>query len=207
MKFGLAVQCGSRTKFMPYCFSSIDLNLSIGDRLRLKDDPSDRLVNNLLAQSECEDVLELVALLSLMQNMGLIQAWGEHPAGGDFWPSAEGWKTIEQLQLQAQSSSQAFVAMWFDSSLQEAYDKGFYRAIYNLGYDPLRIDRKEHINKIDDEIIAEIRRSGRGFHLRPRGSPRRRLLRSRLRDGSPDTGYLDLPSRLHLRPPLRHSPV
>ena len=29
----------------------------------------------------------------------------------------------------------------------------------DLGYEPLRIDRKEHINKIDDEIIAEIRRS------------------------------------------------
>jgi hypothetical protein len=32
-------------------------------------------------------------------------------------------------------------------------------AIRDSGYEPMRIDRKEHINKIDDEIIAEIRRS------------------------------------------------
>ena len=29
----------------------------------------------------------------------------------------------------------------------------------DAGYTAMRIDRKEHINKIDDEIIAEIRRS------------------------------------------------
>jgi nucleoside 2-deoxyribosyltransferase len=33
------------------------------------------------------------------------------------------------------------------------------RAIYAAGYEPLRIDRKEHEGKIDDQIIAEIRRS------------------------------------------------
>ena len=27
------------------------------------------------------------------------------------------------------------------------------------GYDPLRIDRVEHVAKIDDEIVAQIRRS------------------------------------------------
>ncbi|HZU50969.1 MAG TPA: hypothetical protein VE968_03750 [Sphingomicrobium sp.] len=37
--------------------------------------------------------------------------------------------------------------------------KGIEPAIREAGYEPLRIDRKEHLNKIDDEIIAEIRRS------------------------------------------------
>src|SRR5436305_13402542 len=36
---------------------------------------------------------------------------------------------------------------------------GFDRAVRDAGYRPLRIDRKEHNNKIDDEIVAEIRRS------------------------------------------------
>ena len=56
-------------------------------------------------------------------------------------------------------SSQAFVAMWFDESMTDALDNGFELAIMDAGYKPFRIDRKEHINKIDDEIIAEIRRS------------------------------------------------
>jgi hypothetical protein len=57
------------------------------------------------------------------------------------------------------ASSQAFVAMWFGSEMTEAYNKGFHPAIDGSGYSALRIDRKEHDRKIDDEIIAEIRRS------------------------------------------------
>ena len=55
--------------------------------------------------------------------------------------------------------SQVFVAMWFDNDLVEAYERGIKPAIVESGFTPLRIDQKEHINKIDDEIIAEIRRS------------------------------------------------
>lgn len=32
-------------------------------------------------------------------------------------------------------------------------------AIRNAGYDPKRIDQHEHVNRIDDEIVAMIRRS------------------------------------------------
>jgi nucleoside 2-deoxyribosyltransferase len=49
--------------------------------------------------------------------------------------------------------------MWFDDSMMEAYDNGIAPAIRDAGYEPIRIDRKDHNNKIDDEIIAEIRRS------------------------------------------------
>ena len=56
-------------------------------------------------------------------------------------------------------SSQAFVAMWFDESMNQAFETGIEPAIEEAGYWPLRIDRKEHVNKIDDEIIAELRRS------------------------------------------------
>ncbi len=55
--------------------------------------------------------------------------------------------------------SQAFVAMWFDPCMEEVYDTAVRPAIEEAGYNPMRIDRKEHINKIDDEIIAEIRKS------------------------------------------------
>jgi len=49
--------------------------------------------------------------------------------------------------------------MWFDESMKAAYEEGIEPAILEAGYEPLRIDRKEHINRIDDEIIAGIRRS------------------------------------------------
>ena len=49
--------------------------------------------------------------------------------------------------------------MWFDLSMDEAYQNGIQPAIEDAGYEAVRIDRKDHNNKIDDEIIAEIRRS------------------------------------------------
>jgi nucleoside 2-deoxyribosyltransferase len=49
--------------------------------------------------------------------------------------------------------------MWFDIEMAPVFDKGFAPAIKGAGYEPLRIDRKEHANRVDDEIIAEIRRS------------------------------------------------
>ena len=54
---------------------------------------------------------------------------------------------------------QAFVAMWFSTEMNEPFARGFQPAIEDAGYAAMRIDRKEHVNKIDDEIIAEIRRS------------------------------------------------
>ena len=56
-------------------------------------------------------------------------------------------------------STQAFVAMWFDPTMKEAYDSGIRPAIENTGYTPLKIDDKPDVDKIDDEIIGEIRRS------------------------------------------------
>ena len=56
-------------------------------------------------------------------------------------------------------SAQAFVAMWFDKSTDSAYLQGLAPAIRDAGYAPLRIDQEEHIDRIDDRIIAGIRRS------------------------------------------------
>jgi hypothetical protein len=69
------------------------------------------------------------------------------------------WQYIEARRARQTASVQAFVAMWFSPEMNLAYDQGFEPAILDSGYTPMRIDRKEHINKIDDEIIAEIRRS------------------------------------------------
>ena len=51
------------------------------------------------------------------------------------------------------------VAMWFDPSLNDAWEKGTKLGIEDAGYEAIRIDNQEHVNKIDDEIVAEIRRS------------------------------------------------
>ena len=69
-------------------------------------------------------------------------------------------KALERLESQdVGGSRKAFVAMWFDNSTLAAYDQGVEPAVRDAGYEPVRIDRQEHSNKIDDEIISEIRRS------------------------------------------------
>jgi nucleoside 2-deoxyribosyltransferase len=61
--------------------------------------------------------------------------------------------------MKTEGSIQAFVAMWFHETMDAVYTDGIAPAVEECGYIPVRIDKKEHSNRIDDEIIAEIRRS------------------------------------------------
>lgn len=79
--------------------------------------------------------------------------------GQDHLLQAKAHILYDETVAQRTTSSQAFVAMWFDESMKQAYEIGFSKAITKSGYEPFRIDRKEHSGKIDDQIIAEIRRS------------------------------------------------
>ena len=72
--------------------------------------------------------------------------------------TVDGYAKLAEQQINA-DSSQAFVAMWFDGSMNEAYETGIGPAIETAGYHPIRIDQKLDVNKIYDEIVAEIRRS------------------------------------------------
>ena len=78
---------------------------------------------------------------------------------GRYTLTPSGLRRLDALQGYGVDSKQAFVAMWFNPQMDQPYADGFAIAIRDSGYDPLRIDKKEHSNKIDDEIIAEIRRS------------------------------------------------
>ena len=59
----------------------------------------------------------------------------------------------------ATDGDQAFVAMWFDDTTAEAYVSGIKPGVEDAGYRARRVDESENIGKIDDLIIAEIRRS------------------------------------------------
>jgi hypothetical protein len=78
-----------------------------------------------------------------------------------FLIQTEGWRRISELRSDpAGDHSQAFVAMWFNESMEDIYDKGIFPAIdADCGVKCVRIDNVEHNNKICDEIIAEIRKS------------------------------------------------
>ena len=73
--------------------------------------------------------------------------------------TVEGYAHLDELEYKVTISSKAFVAMWFDKSMENVWEKGIKLAIEDSGYEPVRIDQKEHSNKIDNETIAEIQRS------------------------------------------------
>jgi len=72
----------------------------------------------------------------------------------------DGWQRVDQLQSTRGRADRAFVAMWFHDSLKPAYLEGIEPALRATGYDPIRIDLVSHTERIDDKILAEIRRSG-----------------------------------------------
>jgi len=86
----------------------------------------------------------------------LLMDIGDQQQGHKITP--DGWAFLDDLQRGNPSSRVGFIAMWFRKELDPvllAIESG----IRDAGYDPKRIDRVEHNNRIDDEIIAWIRRS------------------------------------------------
>lgn len=67
-----------------------------------------------------------------------------------------GWA---KLGATGSASRTAFVAMSFDPSLDSVFLDGIAAAIRDAGYEPLRVDKVHHNEKICDRIVAEIRRS------------------------------------------------
>ena len=87
------------------------------------------------------------------------QGWLEKKEMSGYLLTVDGHKYLDDLDRTSINSSQAFVAMWFDDEMNEAWVKGFRPGIEEAGYEAVRIDKKNYNDKIDDEIIAEIRRS------------------------------------------------
>ena len=80
--------------------------------------------------------------------------------GGEKWVlSGGGYTRLDELRQKMAGSSDAFVAMWFDESMHAVWEEGIKLGIQDAGYRPVRIDGSEYNDKIDDQIIAQIRRS------------------------------------------------
>jgi len=72
--------------------------------------------------------------------------------------TVEGWAEAERIAQSGGDSFNGFIAMWFDPS-QAEFEQAMNKAIRGAGYLPIRIDRVEHVNRIDDEMIARIRQA------------------------------------------------
>ena len=113
-----------------------------------------------LRHSGSVDSDELTSLLKHLEKRGYIdQPFASMGLIQKYFLTVEGYERLEEIEKPNQDSTKVFVAMWFDDSMDEVWEKGIRPAITEAGYEPVRVDKQEHVNKIDDEIIAEIRRA------------------------------------------------
>ena len=63
-----------------------------------------------------------------------------------------GWQRALELQRTRGTGNQAFVAMWFNDSVRDAFDMAIVPALQDTGYKPYRVDREHSSEKIDNRI-------------------------------------------------------
>ena len=102
---------------------------------------------------------DCVAIAKYLEKMGAMEDPGPPGSGQEMRVIANGHLIHEEMSGRRTKVTQVFVAMWFGEAVKDVYDRGIAPAIRESGYEPLRIDRREHDGKIDDQIVAEIRRS------------------------------------------------
>jgi hypothetical protein len=121
------------------------------------DQPLKPVTTDLIAISYSEDANDLAVLLSYLQEEGLMS--NDMGATGERRLTPKGFIAADELRTRRAASSQAFVAMCFNEEMKLVYENSIDESIRSAGFQPMLISNKEHANKIDDEIIAEIRRS------------------------------------------------
>jgi hypothetical protein len=105
--------------------------------------------------SYSRDQDELFLLFAVLVEQGFLR-WGQ---GISAALTVKGVLAAEALGASKSSAAQGFVAMWFDPSLDDAWTNGFDPGIRAAGFRPLRLDDKDFVGGITDEIMSEIRRS------------------------------------------------
>jgi nucleoside 2-deoxyribosyltransferase len=111
-----------------------------------------------LIKAESSDAVLFIMRELCKQGFLLQSTDGERPQ----IPPAPTWKAyrrLEELQSSGRTSNRAFVAMSFASTQEEVWLKVIKPGILDAGYNPIRVDKEQHAERIDDFIIAEIRRS------------------------------------------------
>ena len=119
--------------------------------------------DSLLAWSEsmrpASNVREQQVEIQFLLNYLETNEWMARGADTRYYITVDGFSHLAELKHKIVPSTQAFVAMWFHETVEDAYRRGIEPAIQSCGYEARRVDRIEHTGKIDDRIIAELRNS------------------------------------------------
>lgn len=73
-------------------------------------------------------------------------------------PTWKAYERLQQIQSSGRNSDIGFVAMSFSPEQLGVWKQVIEPGIIDAGYRPIRVDQYEHNHRIDDEIIAQIKR-------------------------------------------------
>lgn len=137
-------------------FDIIDLLLShIANKSGKIQNPIKFKLNNDLSLLYLENEHEFRYYINKSKELGYL----EFDSKQDIRLTLNGWKRLSEIKTLPKKTNRAFVAMWFDQSLNDIWKNGFKSALIDVGFKPQRIDLQEHNEKICDRIISEIRQS------------------------------------------------
>jgi hypothetical protein len=109
----------------------------------------------ILGSSYSQTPEEVRLLLRILESERYVFAFSQV----EFRVGVPGILAIDKIATAGSDWIQGFVAMSFDKRMDDAWTNGFEPAIKDAGYQARRIDKKDYIGVITDEIISEIRRS------------------------------------------------
>jgi hypothetical protein len=100
----------------------------------------------------------------------------------------EGWSYLETLEKPSHESTTAFVAMWFNPKTEPLWKQGIWPAIYEAGYEPVRIDAMSTVTKATMRSSRKFAVANFLWLISPASAAE--LFRSRLCDGFGKTSDL-----------------
>ena len=114
----------------------------------------------------CNEPGELREICNLLFKEGFTFAPDAVNPQNDFSITAKGYQKLREIKKPGGDSKQCFVAMWFTAEMNDAFEKAIKPAIEyeeegadTPRFEAVKIDNVEHVNDVNDEIIAQIRRS------------------------------------------------
>ena len=106
------------------------------------------------SESDKED--KDLGIITLLTELGFLKEVSGK--SGYYYLTAKAWERIEEIGHDTNNSRQAFIAMQFGNDTDSVY-RTIKESIIESGFEPLRIDEKEHNKQIVPEILYEINRS------------------------------------------------
>jgi hypothetical protein len=114
----------------------------------------------------CKEPGEVMGILNLLFKEGFTLAPDPINPHNNLSISAKGYQRLREIQKPNKASIACFVAIWFTPEMNDVFTSAIKPAIEFVEpgektprYQAVKIDNIEHINDINDEIIAQIRRS------------------------------------------------